>query len=284
MAVSTTSWFNNALQGIPGIGADFDIFETTTVPTYAVGTRFTRSDGCEYVYSHFGTAVTHGGFIVGQDVSESSSVAGTSRLYATASCTAIGGETIKPNTVGSRYIQFLDEGITADMFAGGYFQTWGVAGTQYYQYRIKGNTASVQLTSGASWTCYIELYEPLQRSVDAAQASHCRIVGSPYSNLETCLAGTDSVIGGVTTCSHAASTYGWVQVKGVSMVRGGPSGPALGSVACLSDLDPGCVAWAYPSSNAEHIGRRPIVGYGLSGTIGVLGGTSPSGMAIMLNL
>jgi hypothetical protein len=278
MAYSTTSWFNNGIQGIPGVGADVDIFETVSSPNFAVGTRFTRSDGCEFVYAHFGAAVTFPGLIVGQDISESSTANAGSRLLASASCTAIAGETIKPNTVGSHYVQCIGGGISVDQFAGGYFHTTKGDGG-FYQYRIRGNTASAQLTSGAKLTYYIELYEPLQQTLSTIQTTNCRILGSQYTNLESCLAGTDGLIGGVTTCSHAASTYGWVQTKGLALIRGDASYPNLGSVAALSNVKAGCVCYI-GKKVASQTGRNPIIGFGVQSCIAA----AAYGQAIMLNL
>lgn len=271
MAVSTTSYFNNGIQGIPGIGADVDIYETSTKPRYAVGTRFTRSDGAEFVYGHFGAA-TLAGLLVSQDFSESSSLNANTktygRVYTTTSVTAIAGETISPGSAGSHYVQIKMGGVTQDKFAGGYFQV--LAGYSTQTYRIRGNTASAQLTSGALYTFYLELYEPLQTTLGTTSAiNRIRITGSPYSNLESADAASDfdAVVVGATTVSHAASTWGWVQAKGMAGVRTDNSGPAMGSLAALSRDADGCVTHAGARLGTGARGRQPVIGYGIDSGI-----------------
>ncbi len=263
MAHSTTSVFSNAVQGIPGVGVDFDIFASDSAPVYPVGTRFTRSDGNEYTYSHFGTACTDGGMIVGCDQSESGTSRVGARIYASGSVTAIAGESIKPNTAGSYYVQIIGGGITADKFAGGYFQVTQTGKKGHMlTYRIKGNTASAQLTSGAKLTYYIELYEPLLKTIGAAQTGTVRIFGSQYSNLESVKAGasamTDPCVAGITTCSHAASTWGWVQTDGIAGVRTDNVAINRGSAISVSANANGCCS----ASCQRHIGQsRQIIGY-----------------------
>jgi len=221
MAVNTSASFNNAIQGIPGVGADVDIFDTNTTPKYAIGLRYTRSDGAEFVYSHFGAAVGSGGIIVASDASESNSAyaaANTAgRIYGSSSVTAIAGETINPGAIGSHFVEVKAGGATADQFAGGYFQTiFGAGG--FYEYRIKGNTASSAKTSGAQKTYYIELYEPIQQTLDGTTTM--RIIGSKFANLESASGATDGILAGATTCSHAAATWGWVRtLKGTVGLR-----------------------------------------------------------------
>lgn len=221
MAVNTNTSFNNGIVGIPQVGADVDIFDAHTSPKFQVGTRFTRSDGAEFTYSHFGAAVGSGGIIVATDASESNSAYAASntlgRIYASASTTAIAGETINPGTKGSHYVEIKAGGATADQFAGGYFQTVLNAGG-FYEYRVKGNTASSAKTSGAQKTYYLELYEPLQQTLDGSTSM--RILGSKFANLESASGATDGLLAGVTTCSHAASTWGWVRrLKGTVAIR-----------------------------------------------------------------
>lgn len=262
MAVSTDSRFNHGVQGIPGIGADFDVFETSSTPKFAVGTRFTRSDGAEFVYSHFGAALSSGGLLVSTDVSESYLSMMGSSIYASGSVTAIAGEIIKPGTIGSHYVEIILPAVTADKFAGGYFQT--VDGDGFgYTYRIRGNTAGSAKTSGAKATFYLELYEPLQQTLSTIQTSSFRIVGSPYANLESATAATDMIVSGVTTCSHAASTYGWVQTSGVAGIRSDGSTIALGSMCALSDALSGCISYRLaPASigSGQVVFKRPPIG------------------------
>ena len=69
MAVSSSSFFSNAIVGTPQVGADIDVYGSSTSPKFAVGFGFTRADGSKYRYSHFGAA-TNRGLCVSTDVSE----------------------------------------------------------------------------------------------------------------------------------------------------------------------------------------------------------------------
>lgn len=260
MAVSTTSYFNHGIMGLPQVAADVDLFAADSNPKFATGTLFTRSDGAEFVYSHFGAAIPTGGIIVAQDVSESASahVATNSvgRVYASASTTAIAGETIRPGTLGSHFVEIKAGGATADQFAGGYFQTVQ-GGGGYFEYRIKGNTASGAKTSGAQKTYYLELYEPLQQSLDGTTSM--RIIGSKYANLESCSAASDQILAGATTCSHAAATWGWVRkLRGVVALRalGTATSFAIGSSVGIAT---GGLVTGLPT--AALTGPRTILGY-----------------------
>ena len=238
MAVSDLTSFNNGIQGIPGVGFDIDIFDTHTSPKWAIGQRYTRSDGAEFVYSHFGAAVGFGGILVAADASESNSAYGTTtslgRIYASASVTAIAGETINPGTKGSHFVEIKAGGATQDQFAGGYFQTLLGAGGSY-EYRVKGNTVSVAKTTGAQVTYYLELNEPLQQSLDGTTGM--RILGSKYANLESATSATDTLIAGATTASHAAATWGWVRaLRGQVAIRSNNTPPTvIGSLVSVTD-------------------------------------------------
>lgn len=270
MAHSTTNTFKNAIQGIPGVGFDFDVFDSHTTPKFTVGHRYTRSDGNEYVYSHFGTAVYDGGMIVGPDMTES----GFTRrqgILASGSVTAISGETINPNAVGSRFVQIYLSSVTADQYAGGYFQIDGNAAAvgHFLTYRVKGNTASAALTSGAANTVYIELYEPLLKLIGAGQVTFCRIVGSRFANLESISAlgdgvNTDSMVAGISTRSHAASAYGWVQVRGLGGVRTDNPSVGKGSALAISLAASGAALASYAAAAAGGHGgfgsRQIIIG------------------------
>jgi len=256
MAVSTSVWYGNGIQGVPGVGADVDIYATHTTPKFAVGTGFTRGDGAEFRYAHFGTAVDSGGVICAMDASESGSLnanTGTwGRVYESASVTAIAGETINPGTVGSHFLEIKMGGTTADQFAGGYLTILRNAGG-FFTYRIKGNTASGAKTSGAQSTFYMELYSPLQQTLDGT--TDIAITGSRYANLESATAGTDVLLAGVTLASHAASTYGWVQKRGYCGVRANATGPtAAGSPVALAAGGFAAIQTANTLSGVQWIG------------------------------
>jgi hypothetical protein len=222
---------SNALTG-PAGGGDFDIFRMDATQAYAIGTRITRTDGNEFVYSHFLTD-SAAGTVVGPDVSEGGEVAAVDgAVIAPASAAAVPGTNVTAGSAGSKYVQFTNAGILKDEHAGGYFITVNDAG-EGYTYRIKGNSA----TGGpATGDVLIELYDPIQ--VALTTASDVMILGSKYSQLikATGAGGEDNLAVGV-TCANmdvSVASYGWVCTKGIigALVDGTI---AAGEAVTLSD-------------------------------------------------
>lgn len=230
MAVSTTGWWSNSIV-LPAGGGDFNIFDKHATPRYAIGTRITRQDGNEYVYSHFG-ADTNRGVLVATDMSESSDADQDNTMIAPASAV-----TTTDGTIGSKFIEATYASVTANQFAGGYLLTTDDTG-EGYTYRIKGNTATNDPASG---NIRIELYDPLQVAIDAT--TDAIIQGSLYANLEIAVDGTDDVLAGVTvsTMDVSVAAYGWVCVKGVVGILVGTTAPALGDIVALSSEVSGAV-------------------------------------------
>lgn len=231
--MALAKYHSNAIQGVPQVGADFNIFDMHLNQKYAVGTRIQRQDGNEYVYAHFLNDTTQG-LVVGPDVSEGGEIAGVDdSVLAPASC-----QTVTDCTIGSKFVEMTNAGIVADEHAGGYFTVIGDTGSGY-TYRIKGNTATGNPASG---TVRIELYEPLQVALDATSDVH--ILGSKYAQLiaATGAGGENNLAVGV-TCSNmdvSAAPYGWIIVKGIggALVDGTI---AAGEAVSLSDGVAGAV-------------------------------------------
>lgn len=211
MAVTGTNYFNNAIVGQPMAGADFNIYDVDTLPKYAVGTGFTRSDGNKYRYVHYGAA-TDMGEAVATDRSESN-ISGANCIQNPTSAGKPDFENINMGAVGSHYIQ-ANLTITNNQVAGGYLMISSPGTGEGQEFRIRGNT---------SWngsTTRIELYEPIQIALD--QTSDPVIVGSPYANVEpatTAAASTgDSGAVGVSVRGGSAANYGWVCTHGITRV------------------------------------------------------------------
>lgn len=233
---------SNAIQGIPQVGVDFNIFDAHATQQYAVGTRICRQDGNEYVYAHF-LNDTAQGLVVGPDASEGGELAGVDNaVIAPASA-----QTTTDGTIGSRFLEMTNAGIVADEHAGGYLTI--VSGTGAgYTYRIKGNTATGNPTTG---NVRIELYEKLQVALDATSDVH--IYGSKFAQLiaATGAGGENSLAVGV-TCSNmdvSVAPYGWILVKGIggAFVDGTI---AKGEAVTLSDGEAGWVQVAGGGSTA----------------------------------
>jgi len=206
MAFNANSYSSNAIQGIPQVGSDFNIFDTHATPAYALGTRIQRQDGNEFAYSHFG-ADTGPGLLVSNDLSEHGTGAPlVGKIIAPASSVDT-----SDSTLGSKFIQVTIASVLAGEFDGGYLivnQDTGVG----YTYRIKGNNATGATATG---DVRIELYEKLQVALVAA--TDITIIPNKYTNLEAAVVATNDMLAGVTcsTQTTADKAYGWICTKGV---------------------------------------------------------------------
>ena len=234
MAVTGTNYFANAIVGQPQVGADFDIFDSHSLPRYAVGMGFTRSDGNKFRYCHFG-AVTEIAESVATDRSEGG-ISGTNVVINPTSAVAVNFESANAGAIGSHFVQATLTA-NANQFAGGYLVINGGTGVGI-TYRIKGNTATNDPTTS---DMRFQLYKPIAVALD--QTSDIIAVPSPYSNLEpstTLVAGTvtgDQGVRGISVVGHSAPSYGWIcthgtigvvteanVTAGVAVVQGGRAG------------------------------------------------------------
>lgn len=205
MVFSANSRFSNSAVGIPQVAGDVDIFAQHSLPRFALGHRIQRQDGSTFVYSHFG-ADTAASVMCSTDLSESTSEDVDIIAPASAVNTTDG-------TIGSKFIEATIASISADEFAGGYFSTEDDTG-EGYTYRIKGNTATGDPTTG---NIRLEFYDKVQVAIVAASTAN--IISSLYSNLEAATT-TDIAAAGVSCAAMdvSAAAYGWVQVAGVATV------------------------------------------------------------------
>lgn len=257
MVVSTSSYFSNSIVGTPGLGADIDIYESSTNPKYTVGFGFTRADGNKYKYCHFG-ALSNRGTMVATDVSESGLTKIENIGAVLANRVKTGGETMYPNAIGSRYMQLIITA-TADQFAGAYITVTTGAGAGF-TYRIRGNTATSD-NSPVTGNIYMELNDPIVIAIDSN--SDIAIAGSAYANLEGATT-TDRVVAGATITNNSASSYGWIQTAGIAGVLQDIIIGGIGRLAFLSSNTIGAIM-SVPTglnSNVDYtILGFPIVGY-----------------------
>lgn len=259
MAVSTNNYFNNAVNGIVSVGADFGKFDMHTSPRWAIGTHFRRSDGAVFVYSHFG-ADTNRGVLVSQDLSESSLVDSDNVIIAPVVTYKVDSEpgNIYPGSIGSHYVVITLASTTADQYAGGTLVITDDIGAGY-SYRVKGNTATNDPATGL---IRLQLYEPLQVALDAT--SDFSICGSLYANLEIATSATDVALAGVTcsTMDVSAAAYGFIQRRGVVGVLTDATTVAVGSMCTLSDDTSGAIQLA-GGAGADYedlIAESPLLG------------------------
>lgn len=248
MAVSVSSAYNNSIVGIPQIGGDVDIYEMHSEPRFAIGTMFERQDGARFRYAHLGDADVSQGKLVAQDMSESSEAVDQITVVAPGSAVAVADDSIKPGTVGSRYIEGTIASIAADQYKGGYLVVSNNTG-EGYTYRIRGNTASGNPASG---NLRIELYDKLQSTLSAT--SDVVITGPLQGNLEIATITTDDVVGGVTVSSVDVSEkpFCWVQTRGISAVLQQGTW-TLGYIAVI-----GSVSGAASAMSISNNAQRPV--------------------------
>ena len=269
MAVSASSYFNFALQGVPQVGGGVDLYSSDSSPKFVLGTKYERLDGSVFRYVHFGATVS-AGVLVAQDLSESSVAFSTSVLaVAPTTAQAVPNESISAGKIGSRYVELSVQSVTADQLAGGYLALTSYVGSGFI-YPIIGNTATDNPASG---NIRVQLAVPLSSAIDAT--TEFQLVGSRWANLEIATAATDNDLAGVSVVyQKTAGTFGWVQTQGTAAVLGDSSAAmAAGDIITLSDGVSGAVqtmGGGSLSTNAEMVAEQ-IVGYCIvapSGTAG----------------
>lgn len=205
-AVSTSTIHANSIPG-DSIVTNDSIFDMDKTPQYPVGTKVTTVDGRGFRYAHFG-ADTAAGLLVAQDASESSTLSKSNVILAPASCV-----NTNDGKIGSKNVEITLAAVTANQYAGGYFQVLDDTG-EGYTYRIKSNTATNDPASG---TFRLTLYDPLKVALDAT-SDFC-IQATLYANLEAATT-TDITVAGVTCGAMDVSeaAYGWIQVEGIANI------------------------------------------------------------------
>jgi hypothetical protein len=220
MGISTSSYFSNAICGIPQVGGEYvDIFANTAAPKYALGTKYERQDGAVFKYGHFVATTTPG-----QLVSPLFSEVGLKYALGT-SCVAPSStyqQSVEPVGVypGSKGSRFLLAGMaatvfTSGQFSGGYLTTVGAAAAGGgYTYRIKYNDGFSGTTALAGNSMF-QLYDQLQASVTTA--CYYVIAPSKYNDLTPTnqVTAIANVPAGVSVAGSTAGYFGWVQQRGI---------------------------------------------------------------------
>lgn len=210
MSLDSQRSFNSAIQGQPCVGADVNIFDTHATPRFAVGTRFTRSDGNTYVYGYSGVGTVKGVLVAPTFASAGKTVI-SDAVIAVASAVAVPGDTVAPGDAGSRYFEITLASVTANQFAGGYCLINGGSGAGF-TYRIKGNTATGNPASG---NIRIELREPLQ--VRLTPNTDIIITPSLFNDVVIADVTTNVILAGVSVnTTTTTKPYGWFQIAGIA--------------------------------------------------------------------
>jgi hypothetical protein len=210
MSINTMTYYSNSIQGIPGVGADIDLFRADASPKYAAGHLVERADGNRFRYCHVGTA-TNANQLVGPTTATGGATYNAITVVAPASAQVVAQEyPILAGQVGSHYIEATVASIGADKYQGSYLVTTagtGVGNT----YRIIGNTATGNPASG---NIRIHLAEPLAAALTASTGTI--IVSSMFTDLATTPVSSPQVTGVLWATTTAAKPYAWVCTRGVT--------------------------------------------------------------------
>ena len=257
MALNSSSYFSNAIQGIPGAGVDVNLYDTHSTPKYPMGYLVERADGNRYRYCYIGTA-TNAGNLVGQTQASGGAVYGAAVVVAPASATAVQAEyPILPGQVGSHWVQATIAAIAADKYRGGYLVTTrgtGLGDT----YRIKGNTAT---GTPNSTDLYINLAEPLKVALTAATG--LTIATSIYNDLAASATTSTTATGVLMSTTTSTNLWAWVCTRGIvgccednslTIVAGYPLIPSQVTAGAYATL-------VTASTTQGNVNKQPYSGY-----------------------
>lgn len=280
MALSTLTYYTNSIVGQMMAGVDVDVTAAHSAPKYPVGQGFTRADGNIFRYCHVGTA-TNAGQLVGPTTASGGATYGAAVIVPSASATVEQAEyPIQPGQVGSHTVELTISSIALNKYQGGYLcvtRGTGLGET----YRIKGNTASGNPTSGA---LHVYLYEPLKVALLAGQG--VIIVPSMFTDCTVSATTATQVTGVVMSTTTSANLWAWVCTRGVvgcqedatnAITAGqqvGCSGVTAGAYASIGVTSGTLLVAGAPS--------RPAVGYLITSSGG--GSASNRNGVIMLQL
>ena len=269
MAVSTSSYFSNSIVGVPQVAGELasDIYEKSSAPKFALGTKFERQDGAVFRYAHF-TKATSAGMLVAAIASDIGTAMITSAAVTPSATYQMPNEQIGiyPGAAGSRYFVLCGSAAgvavslaTANMYAGAYVTIASGTGAGH-TYRVKGHTATGTPATGLT---RFELYDPL--IVAVGPATQLSIAGCKYNNLGVATKNIAPTVVGVVPIVQAPGYYGWVQTKGVAGVQADATATitSAGYICGLSTATAGTIGFhVYSTTTAvtnEAI-QAPLIG------------------------
>lgn len=209
MALSTSTYYSNAIVGQMMAGVDVDVTRADAAPKYPVGQGFTRADGNIFRYCHVGTA-TNSGQIIGPTTASGGATYGAAVVVAPASAVIVEQERpITPGSVGSHYVEVTIASIAANKYQGGYLVTTrgtGVGET----YRIIGNTAT---NTPATGNLRIQLAEPIK--VALTVSTGLIIVPSMFTDCTVTATSSPQVSGVLMSTTTSTNLWAWICTRGI---------------------------------------------------------------------
>lgn len=209
MALSTSTYYSNAIVGQMMAGVDVDVTSAHSTPKFPVGQGFTRADGNIFRYCHIGTA-TNAGNLIGPTTASGGATYGAAAVVASASATIEQAEyPLQPGQVGSHYVEVTIASIALNKYQGGYLVTTrgtGIGDT----YRIVGNTATGNPTTGV---LHIKLAEPIKVAIVASTG--LIIVPSMFTDCTVTATSSPQVVGVLMSTTTSTNLWAWVCTRGV---------------------------------------------------------------------
>lgn len=259
MALSSLSYYSNAITGYPTLVADADILSANAIPKFPVGFGFKRADGNVFRYVHVGTA-TNAGLLIGSTVASGAAAYNAAVIVAPASAQVVPGEpNITAGSAGSHYVEVTIAAIAADKYRGGYFAV--TRGTTVGEtYRILGNTATGTPASG---NLRIQFAEAIK--VAFAATSGSLIVPSIFTDMAAATSSTVLPTGVLMSTTTSTNIFAWVCTHGIVGVQeDATTAITAGNSLIASRLTAGAVAASTLISGTQltaSFGATTVVGY-----------------------
>lgn len=261
MALNSSTYYSNSVQGQPQVGVDISIYSADPAPRYPAGFAVHRADGCKFRYCHVGTA-TNQGLFTGPTTSSGGATYGAITCVAPASAQTVNQEyPIAAGSVGSHYIEATIAGIALNKYQGGYLITTGGTGLGQ-TYRIIGNTATGTPVSG---NLRIQLNEALSSAITANTG--VIIVPSMFTDLTVTATTSAQVTGVLMTTTTSVNLWAWVQTHGIcGCAEDATNTITAGQQVIVSPVTAGFYAAITKSPNTlvASAFNNPVVGYSVT--------------------
>lgn len=261
MALNSSTYYSNSIQGIPLVGVDVNIETVDSAPRYAAGFSIVRADGCRFRYVHVGTA-TNQGNLIGPTTSSGGATYGAITVVAPASAQTNPVEyPIQAGSVGSHYIEATIASIAANKYQGGYIITTGGTGLGQ-TYRIVGNTATGNPATG---NIRIQLQEALQTALTASTG--VIIIPSMFTDCAATAITSPQVTGVLMGTTTATNLWGWACTHGpIGCAEDATNAITAGQEVCCSPVIAGSYASIGVSASTiiAKANTVPIIGYSIT--------------------
>lgn len=265
MGINTMTYYSNSIQGIPGVGADVNIYATHAAPKYAAGYLIERADGNRFRYCHVGAA-NNAGILVGHTTATGGATYNAVTVVAPASAVAVPQEyPILAGQIGSHFVEITVAAIAVNKYQGSYLVT--TAGTALgHTYRIIGNTATGNPASG---NLRIQLAEPLAASLVASTGTI--IVSSMFTDLTVCATSSTQATGVLMATTTSTNQWAWVCTRGVvGCQEDGTNAVIAGQELMCSAVTAGAYASVSVSTGTLLTATAfssPVIGYSITPSV-----------------